>query len=105
MPPDTDPTRHALTETVAEYGSTNAARAHTKLSISLPANLAEQVRLAAAEAGTSVSRVIAAALDRAITSSGQDRLDAAIAAQNEENLAWADAFHPMTSKLWSEVEW
>ena len=105
MPLDTDPTRHALAATVEEYGSANARRAHTKLSISLPANLVEQVRLTAAEAGTSVSGVIAAALDRAITSSDQDRLDAAIAAQNEENLAWADALHPITSKLWSEVEW
>ncbi|MES2210476.1 MAG: hypothetical protein V4515_09870 [Chloroflexota bacterium] len=105
MPSEPAPHQHALAETMAEYGSATVAKVHTKLSISLPTDLVEQVRLAAAEAGTSVSGVIAAALDRAIASSDQRRLDAAIAAQNEENLAWADAFLPLTSRLWSEVEW
>lgn len=105
MEPDTEPHRHALAETAAEYGSANATKARTKLSISLPADLVDQVRMAATQSGTSVSGVIAAALHRTITTSDRDRLDAAIAAQNEENVAWADAFLPLTSKLWSEVEW
>ncbi len=105
MPPDTEPHRHALAEAAAAYGSANATKAHTKLSISLPSDLVEHVRRAAADSGLSVSGVIAAALHRTITTSDRDRLDAAIAAQNEENLAWADAFLPLTSRLWSEVEW
>ncbi len=99
------PRRHALAEAAAEYGAANPIRARSKLSISLPSDLLAQVRQAAAESGTSVSGVIAAALDRAIAAADQDRLDAAIAVQNDENLAWVDAFLPLTSKLWSEVEW
>lgn len=105
MQPDREPHRHSLAETAADYRSANVARAHTKLSISLPSDLVEHVRMAAADSGLSVSGVIAAALHRTITTSDRDRLDAAIAAQNEENLAWADAFLPLTSQLWSEVEW
>ena len=105
MPPNTEPHGHALAEAAAAYGSANTSRAHTKLSISLPSDLAEHVRLAAADSGLSVSGVIAAALQRTITTSDRDRLDAAITAQNEENLAWASVFLPLTSPLWSEIEW
>ena len=97
--------RHALAETATAYGSATASRPHTKLSISLPSDLLDQVRIAAADSGQSVSAVIAAALDRLVSTADQDRLDAAIAAQNEENLRWADAFVPLTSKLWADVEW
>lgn len=105
MPPDAEPHRRALAEAAAAYGSAQAAQPHTKLSISLPSDLMEQVRLAAADSGLSVSGVIAAALRRTITTTAQDRLDAALAAQNDENLAWADAFLPLTSRLWSDTEW
>ena len=96
---------HALAETTAAYGAGPPASSHAKLSITLPADLAEQVRSAAQESGTSVSGVIAAAVRSAIARADQERLDAAIVAQNEENLAWAAAFLPMTSRLWSETEW
>lgn len=96
---------HALAATATAYGSATAAKAHTKLSISLPSELLEQVRTAAAESGQSVSAVIAASLDRLIATSDQHQFDAAIAVQNEENLRWADAFVPLTSKLWADVEW
>lgn len=96
---------HALAETAATYGAAAPAASHAKLSITLPADLAEQVRSAAAESGTSVSGVIAAAVRSAIARAEQDRLDAAVDAQNEENLAWAGAFLPATSRLWSETEW
>ena len=101
------PARHrdALAETATAYGSATAAKAHSKLSISLPSDLLAQVRSAAAESGQSVSAVIAAALDRLVATSNQDQLDAAIAVQNEENLRWADAFVPLTSKLLPEAEW
>ncbi|TAL07694.1 MAG: ribbon-helix-helix protein, CopG family [Chloroflexota bacterium] len=97
--------RHALAETATAYGSATAPRGHVKLSISLPTDLLDQVRAAAADSGQSVSSVIAAALDQLVSAADQDQLDAAIAVQNEENLRWADAFVPLTSKLWADVEW
>jgi hypothetical protein len=96
---------HALAETAAAYGAGALPASHTKLSITLPADLAEEVRTAAQESGSSVSGIIAAALRGAIAQADQERLDAAIDAQNEENLAWAAAFLPATSRLWSETEW
>lgn len=105
MPPTPGSRPHALAETAAAYGAAKVARAHTKLSISIPSELADQVRIAAADSGLSISGVIAAALQRAVAGSDQDRLAAAIDAQNEENLAWANAFLPLTARLWSEVEW
>jgi len=96
---------HALAEATAAYGSAATASAHTKLSITLPTDLADQVRLAAEASGSSVSGVIAAAIRSAIARTEQERLDAAIEAQNEENLAWARAFIPSTARIWSEIEW
>jgi hypothetical protein len=92
-------------EAVAEYSSDPAGSSHAKLSISLPAELLEVVKAAAAESGQSVSAVIAASLRRTLEDAEQARLDAAIEAQNEENLEWANAFLPITAKLWSELEW
>jgi len=94
----------ALAETVAPYGADDAGP-HTKLSISLPTELVDVVRAAAAEGSTSVSGLIAAALRRTLEEADQARLDAAIEAQNEENLAWAEAYLPIAAKLWSEIEW
>ncbi len=95
----------AFAEAVASYGSDDAGGPHTKLSISLPTDLVELVRGAAAEGGTSVSGMIAAALRRTLEDAEQVRLDAAIEAQNEENLEWAMAYLPIGAKLWSELEW
>ena len=95
----------AFAETVAPYGADPAAGAHTKLSVSLPTELVELVREAATESGTSVSGMIAAALRRTLEDAEQARLDAAIEAQNEENLEWAEAYLPIAAKLWSEIEW
>jgi predicted transcriptional regulator len=97
--------RHALAETTAEYGVPAAGTAHAKLSITLPGDLAEQVRKAAEASGSSVSGVIAAAIRSAIARADQDRIDAALGAQNEENLAWSRAFVPSTARIWSEIEW
>jgi hypothetical protein len=105
MPLTVPPRRRALAETAATYGPGATAASHAKLSITLPADLADQVKAAAEESGTSVSGVIAAALRSAIARTEQDHLDAAIDAQNEENRSWAEAFLPATSKLWSELEW
>jgi hypothetical protein len=97
--------RRAFAEAVAPYGSAGTRGPHTKLSVSLPTDLVELVRGAAAESGTSVSSMIAAALRRTLEDAEQARLDAAIEAQNEENLQWAEAYLPIAAKLWSELEW
>lgn len=97
--------RQAFAEAVAPYGSDPSSGPHTKLSISLPTDLVELVRGAAAERGLSVSAVISAALRRTLQEADQARLDAAIDAQNDENLEWANAYLPIAAKLWSELEW
>lgn len=97
--------RHALAETAASYGSGPATASHTKLSITLPADLADQVRQAAEASGTSVSGVIAAALRSAIATTDQARIDEAIEAQNDENLAWAEAFTDGSARIWAQIEW
>ena len=97
--------RRAFAEAVAPYGAGTSSGPHTKLSISLPTELVELVRGAAAEAGSSVSAMIGAALRRTLEDAEQARLDAAIEAQNEESLEWATAYLPIAAKLWSEIEW
>jgi hypothetical protein len=97
--------RRAFAEAVAPYGRRASVGPHTKLSISLPTDLVELVRGAAADTGVSVSGLIGAALRRTLEDAEQARLDAAIEAQNEENLEWAGAYLPIAAKLWSELEW
>jgi Arc/MetJ-type ribon-helix-helix transcriptional regulator len=97
--------RRAFAEAVTPYGAAGAGGPHKKLSISLPTDLVELVRGAAAERGVSVSAMIGAAIRRTLEEAEQARLDAAIEAQNEENLQWAEAYLPIAAKLWSEIEW
>jgi hypothetical protein len=92
-------------ETVAPYGADESRAPHTKLSISLPSDLVELVREAAAAAGLTMSATIGASLRRTLADADQVRLDEAIEAQNEENLAWAEVYAPIAAKLWSELEW
>jgi hypothetical protein len=92
-------------EAVAEYSSEPAGGSHAKLSISLPTELLEVVKAAAAESGQSVSAVIAASLRRTLEDAEQARIDRAVALDAEENLEWANAFVPITARLWSELEW
>ena len=95
----------AFAEAVGPYAADDPRGAHTKLSISLPTELVELVRAAAAQSGTSVSGMIAATLRKSLEDAEQARLDAAIEAQNEENLEWAKAYLPIAAALWSEIEW
>jgi hypothetical protein len=97
--------RRAFAESVATYGSSVSIDRHTKLSISLPTDLVELVRGAAADQGVSVSAVIAASLRRTIEAADQARLDRAIELDAEENLAWANAYLPIAARLWSDLEW
>jgi hypothetical protein len=94
-----------LAEALAPYGGDDPRGAHTKLSISLPTDLLELVRAAAAESGQSVSGAIAASLRRTLQDAEQARLDAALAAQDEENRRLAEAYVPLAAKLWSQLEW
>lgn len=97
--------RRAFAESVAAYGSNASVDRHTKLSISLPTDLVEVVRGAAADEGVSVSAVIAASLRRTIEEADQARLDRALELDAEENLAWANAYLPIAAKLVSDLEW
>jgi hypothetical protein len=92
-------------ETVAAYASSATAGASTKLSISLPTDLVEVVRAAAAQSGLSVSATIAAALRRTLGDAEQARLDAALELDREENIAWARAYAPMAAELIGKLEW
>ena len=97
--------RRAIGEALAPYRPKESSGPHTKLSISLPTDLVELIRGVATEQGLSVSALIGAALRRTLADADQARLDAAIEAQNEESLQWAEAFLPITARLWSELEW
>lgn len=97
--------RHALAETATTYGADQAAASHTKLSISLPTDLVEEVRLAAAESGLSVSGVIAAALRRSIALTDQARLDRALELDAEDNAAWASDALALAARAWADLKW
>jgi hypothetical protein len=92
-------------ETLAPYGEGGSAGGTTKLSISLPTDLVEVVRATARDSGSTVSALIAAALRRTLADAEQADIDRALDAQAQENLDWAEAFQPITAKLWSELEW
>jgi Arc/MetJ-type ribon-helix-helix transcriptional regulator len=96
--------RHALAETVAAYGTPADAR-HEKLSVSLPAELLQEVRQAARESGTSVSGVIAAALRQSLDRVGQDRLDQALEKDASDNEAWARDSLALTARAWADLKW
>jgi hypothetical protein len=94
-----------LRDAVAPYAASDAPVAFVKISVSLPADVVEVVRAAAAASGLSVSATIAAALKRTLEDAEQARLDAAIEAQNEENLAFARAYEPVAAELLAKLEW
>ncbi len=101
----TSTSRSRLAESLEPYLAEDARATHAKLSITLPAGLLDQVRQAAAETGTSVSATIAAALRRTLQDAEQAQLDAALEAQNGENLEWARAQAPMAAELIAKLEW
>ncbi len=98
--------RHsALAETAATYGGTAASVPHVKLSISLPAELVDEVRAAAADTQSSVSAVIAAALRSSIATSDQAWLDRALEMDAEDNADWASDALVLTARAWADLEW
>ena len=92
-------------EAVAPYTASEPSKSFTKLSISLPTDLAELVRASAAESGSTVSALVAAALRRTIEDAEQRRLDAALALDEVENLAWTAATAEIHATLLAELEW
>jgi predicted transcriptional regulator len=94
----------ALRESLAPYGDERSGRS-TKLSISLPEDLADVLRETARESGSTVSALIAASLRRSIADAEQDAIDRALNAQAQENVDWAEAFMPETARLVAEAEW
>ena len=94
-----------LSEAIEPYVTSESPTAFVKLSISLPADLAEAVRSSAAEGGSSVSATIAAALRRTLGDAEQARLDAALDAQAAENVEFARAYEPMAAELIAKLEW
>lgn len=100
-------TRHGklLRETIAPYSAGAAAGTSTKLSISLPTDLVEVVRAAAAQSGMTVSATIAAALRRTLDHAEQARLEAALELDRDENVAWARAYAPIAAEQIGKLEW
>jgi plasmid stability protein len=93
-----------LSETAAAY-RTEARAPHTKLSISLPTDLADELRAAAAESGLGVSAIVAAAVRQSIASSEQARLDRALDLDAEHNAEWANDALTLTARAWADLEW
>lgn len=96
---------HLLREAVAPYATSERRSTFTKLSVSLPTELVEVVRSAAAASGLSVSATIAAALRRTLGDAEQARLDAALALDRDDNLEFARAYAPMAAELGAKIEW
>jgi hypothetical protein len=96
--------RKLFAEALAPYG-TGEAGPHTKLSISLPTDLADLTRASAKANGLTVSATIAASLRRTLADAEQANIDRALEADAEENLAWANAYLPIAAALLDELEW
>jgi hypothetical protein len=94
-----------LHESIAPYSGREARSNVIKLSISLPVDLVEIVRTAAADNAMTVSATIAAALRRTLGDAEQARLDAALDAQAAENVEFARAYEPLAAELIAKLEW
>jgi hypothetical protein len=95
----------SVREALEPYLSGAQAGPHSKLSISLPADLLASVRDVAVSTGTPLSGVIAAALRRLVDEAEQLRMDRALQLDAEENVAWAEAGARVHGALIAELEW
>ena len=96
---------HPLAETAAAYGPDQPSARHVKLSVSLPADLVEELRAAAEETGLGVSGVITAAVRGSLAVAEQARLDRALALDAADNEAWANSALAQTAPAWSNLAW
>jgi Arc/MetJ-type ribon-helix-helix transcriptional regulator len=99
--------RHtALRESLAPYlGGGSEGGGFEKISISLPAELVAVVREVAQASGQSVSATIAAALRRALDDADQERLDAALALDADENETFSRSVAPVQAELLARLGW
>jgi hypothetical protein len=93
-----------LRESVTPYASESGER-HTKISISLPTELVEAARAAAAENHSTVSAVIAASLRRSIREAEQATIDRSLELDADDNAAWAEAYAFVAARMWERLEW
>ena len=92
-------------ETVAAYAARRARGLTQKCRSACRQSWSEVVRRSTESTGLSFSAVVASALRQFAETVEQESLDRALELDAEENLAWANAFLPITAKLWSELEW
>ena len=93
-----------LRESLAPYAS-EPGGGHTKISISLPTELVDAARAAAAEGGTTLSAVVAASLRRSITEAEQATIDRSLELDSDDSTAWAEAYAPIVARMWERLEW
>jgi hypothetical protein len=93
-----------LRESLAPYSS-EPGGGHTKISISLPTELVDAARAAAAESGSTLSAVIAASLRRSITEAEQATIDRSLELDVDDSAAWAEAYAPVVARMWERLEW
>jgi hypothetical protein len=96
---------HPLAETAATYGPSMAGARHVKVSVSLPADLLDELRAAGRESGLGVSGVVAAAVRQALAAAEQARIDRAIELDAQDNEAWARDALELTARAWANLEW
>lgn len=95
-----------LREILEPYATTEKSPSGTtKLSVSLPADLVRIFRQTAKESGLSVSATIAASLRRSLVVSEQDRLEAALRLDSDEDREWAAATAETHARLVETLEW
>lgn len=95
---------HSLAETAAAYGSAQRTSS-VKVSITLPADLVEEVRIAASQTGTGVSGVIAAALRHSLAVAQQARIDEALALDAADNAEYGRVGEALAAETWAELKW
>jgi len=94
-----------LREALEPYLRSPAGSGVVKLSVSLPADLADAVKAAAEASGSSVSATVAAAVRRALDAADQERLERALALDAADDDAWASASLAVTARQWKDLEW
>ena len=100
-----DQTTTLLGEALAPYVGAVEQGPYAKVSISVPETLLAAVRDVAEASGSTVSGVITATLRRIVDEAEQARLEAALVADRDENLAWARATAPGDAQLLAKLEW
>ena len=93
-----------LRESVTPFASAPDS-GHTKISISLPTELVEAARAAAADSGSTVSAVIAASLRRSIREAEQATIDRALELDADDSAVWAEAHASVSARMWERLEW